>query len=187
MALKPGTTEEKLIPILERNSRGKVGQDFGVCTNPEYLREAQATEDFANPWIVVIGENDPRAGEILEDLYRPFGCSIRRVSIREAEYQKYAHNLFNATKISFFNEMRQVAERLGIDPSRVFELVSHSAEGMWHPAYGTRDLGPFGGSCLPKDTQAFLAFAREKGTNMPLLQATIEVNRLLIEKEKRKC
>ncbi len=178
----PGTTEERLIPILEQTSRGRVGQDFGVCDNPEYLREARAVEDFSNPRIVVIGENNPQAGEILEGLYRPFGCPIHRVSIREAELQKYIHNIWNAAKISFFNEMRQVAIALDIDPSKVFELVVHSAEAMCNPVYGTRDLGPYGGSCLPKDTEALLTFLEEMGISMPLLEAVIKVNRLLMEK-----
>jgi len=175
----PGTLDNVVIPALEKNSGKKAGQDFGVAVNPEYLREKQAERDFSNPWIVVIGTGDDATWKILERLYRPFGCPIHRLSIKEAEFQKYAHNLFNATKISFFNEMRLVAGAIGLDPSELFALVAQSAEGMWHPAYGIRNMGPFGGSCLPKDTAAFLTFAKERGIQAPLLAAVIEVNEML--------
>lgn len=172
----PGTTEEIVIPILERCSGGKSGNDFGVAVNPEFLRENQAEKDFSNPWVTVIGANEDRTWEALAKLYVPFGSRIHRLPIREVEFQKYVHNLFNAAKISFFNEMRRVAYALGLDPERIFELVAQSAEGIWHPAYGMRNLGPFGGSCLPKDTQAFLSFTRDKGIKVPLLSAVIAVN-----------
>lgn len=172
----PGTVENTLVPILERCSGKTMGIDFGVAVNPEYLREKHAEVDFCSPWMIVIGTNENRSWDILKELYTPFGCSIHGLSIKETEFQKYVHNLFNANKTSFFNEMRLVANFLGVETSRVFELVTKSAEGMWHPAYGTRDMGPFGGSCLPKDTQAFLSFAKEQGIDMPLLKATIFVN-----------
>lgn len=175
----PGTLESVVIPTLEQNSGKKAGQDFGVAINPEYLREKQAGRDFSNPWIVVIGTEDDATWKILEGLYSPFGCPIYRLSAKEAEFQKYAHNLFNATKISFFNEMRLVAGAIGLDPSEIFGLVAQSAEGMWHPAYGIRNLGPFGGSCLPKDTAAFFTFGKEVKVQTPLLAAVIEVNEML--------
>ncbi|MCH7730828.1 UDP-glucose/GDP-mannose dehydrogenase family protein [Patescibacteria group bacterium] len=182
----PGTIDGKVIPLLEKTSGGKAGRDFGICVNPEYLREAQAGKDSAKPWITVIGENEQKSGEILEELYKPLGSPIHKVPIMLAEFQKYVHNLFNSAKISFFNEMRMVSEMLGVDAERAFQLVVDSAEGMWHPAYGTRNLGPFRGSCLPKDTQAFLNYAREMGIEMPLLEATIEVNKKMKSEKAKK-
>ena len=94
-----------------------------------------------------------------ERLNAGFGCPVYRVPIREAEFQKYAHNLCNASKIALFNELRRVAIAIGVDAERVFALVAQSSEAMWNAEYGTQDLGPFGGACLPKDLEAFLAWA----------------------------
>ena len=171
----PGTTES-IVKILERYSGKKAGIGFGVCMNPEYLREVSAVEDFANPWIVVIGEFDQKSGDLLEKVYKRFNCPIHRVSLKEAEMQKYVHNLYNAFKITFFNEMRRIAKAIKVDPDNMFELTTKSCEGIWNHKYGTRDFGPFSGACLPKDTQAFLAWAQKKNLEANLLEATIEVN-----------
>ncbi len=171
----PGTTES-IVKILEKYSGKKVGIDFGVCMNPEYLREVSSVEDFANPWVVVIGEFDKRSGDLLEKVYQKFNCPIYRVPLIEAEMQKYVHNLFNAFKITFFNEMRTIAKAIKVDSDHMFELTTKSCEGIWNPKYGTRDFGPFSGACLPKDTQAFLAWAQKKGLEANLLETTIEVN-----------
>jgi UDPglucose 6-dehydrogenase len=174
--IPPGTMEETVIPILEQRSGKVAGDDFGAAFNPDYLRGNRAEQDFCRPWITVIGTEDETAWRVLEGLYKPFGSDIYRLPIKQAELHKYIHNLFNATKISFFNEMRQAATDLGIETETVFQLVAKSSEGMWNPAYGIRDLGPFDGSCLPKDSQAFLSFAQERSIPMPLLAAAIQVN-----------
>lgn len=176
----PGTTE-KIIACIEKQSGKKVGRDFGVCMNPEYLREKSAVQDFARPWIVVIGEYDTRSGDVLFQLYKDFDCPKYRVSLREAEMQKYVHNLYNAVKITFFNEMRQIAQQSGVDPEHIFAITAKSAEGMWRPEYGIKDHGPFDGSCLPKDTHAYLTWAQGQGLAMPLLATTIEVNNKLFK------
>lgn len=175
----PGTTEE-IMKIVEEGSGKKAGRDFGVCMNPEYLREHSAVEDFKNPWIVVIGQLDQASGDVLETVYGGFSCPVHRVGLKEAEAQKYVHNLFNAVKITFFNEMRDICRKEGIDAEKIFPLVADSCEGMWNPQYGIRDRGPFDGMCLPKDTQAFLAWAQQRGWGMPLLSTTIEVNNSLL-------
>ena len=93
--------------------------------------------------------------------------------------QKYIHNIFNACKISFFNEMRTICEAVKVDTDKIFDLVVKSAEASWNPQYGIRNLGPYGGSCLPKDTTAFLAWAKdEKGKSLPLLEAVIKTNEI---------
>ena len=181
----PGTTEKVIIPTIEKYSRKKAGQDFGVCVNPEYLREKSALSDFEKPWVVVIGEMNKRDGDILQDIYHRVECPVHRVSIREAEMQKFVHNLFNANKISFFNEMRQVCRELGISCEKMFQLVTESAEGMWNPAYGTKDMGPFAGACLPKDSKAFQRFAKENlKIEMRMLQAMLELNEHMIKNYK---
>jgi len=181
----PGTTERIVIPTIEKHSGKKSGQDFGVCVNPEYLREKSAVSDFEKPWVVVIGEMNKRDGDMLQDIYYWVDCPVHRVSIREAEMQKFVHNLFNANKISFFNEMRQACRELGISCEKMFQLVTESAEGMWNPAYGTKDLGPFAGSCLPKDSKAFQRYAKENlKIEMRMLQAMLDLNEDLIKNVK---
>jgi UDPglucose 6-dehydrogenase len=176
----PGTTEGTIIPILEEYSRKSAGRDFGICANPEYLRERCAEEDFLNPWLVLIGELDKRSGDLLQEVYHWVDCPVYRLPIREAEIQKFVHNIFNATKISFFNEMRLVCRQMGLDCEKIFPRVVQSAEAIWNPLYGTRDLGPFGGSCLPKDTIAFLSWAKEQGMETPLVDAVLRVNQALV-------
>jgi UDPglucose 6-dehydrogenase len=180
--LPPGTTENILIPLIEKYSTKKAGKDFKVCVNPEYLRENRSENDFKNPWIIIIGELDKDSGDALEKLYGKVSCPLLRLAVKEAEIQKYIHNIFNACKISFFNEMRKVCEVMGINSDKVFELVVKSAEGSWNPRYGIKNLGPFGGSCLPKDTTAFLNWAKEKKIDLNLLRAVIKVNELLKDK-----
>lgn len=172
----PGTTEELVIKTVEEYSGKKIGKDFGACMNPEYLREETAYDDALNPWVIAIGEYDKKSGDLLYDAYEKFNSPLFRCSIREAEMQKYVHNLYNAAKISFFNEMREIAKASGIDSEKVFNITSLSAEGMWNPKYGIKDRGPFSGSCLPKDTQAFLKWSEQKGYNADLLKTVIGVN-----------
>jgi len=176
----PGTTEEVVTPILEEYSGKNAGRDFSVCMNPEYLRERCAEEDFLNPWLVLIGELDKRSGDLLQEVYYWVDCPVYRLPIKEAEIQKFVHNLFNATKISFFNEMRLVCRQMGLDCEKIFPRVAQSAEAIWNHLYGTRDLGPFGGSCLPKDTIAFLSWAKEQGRETPLVDAVLRVNEALV-------
>ncbi|EKE19989.1 MAG: Nucleotide sugar dehydrogenase [uncultured bacterium] len=178
--VSPGTTENLLVPVLEKVSGKKAGKDFGVCMNPEFLREVSAKEDFRNPWMVVIGSNDKKAGAELEKLYAPFKSQIAHMSLREAEMMKYAHNLLNATKISFFNEMRIVGNSIGADPDKMFPIVVKSAEAIWNPKYGIKNFGAYGGVCLPKDTVAFFTWASEfLGYKMPVLKGTIQTNELM--------
>lgn len=175
----PGTTEDVVRPILERVSGKRAGKDFGLCMNPEYLREKAAVTDFDEPRLVTIGQLDERSGDTLAAVYEGFACSVVRLTIREAELQKYAHNLFNAVKISFFNEFREICRRAGADAEAIFPLVAQSAEAMWNPEYGIHDFGPFDGMCLPKDTEAFLSWARAQGWTMPILAAAVEFNQRL--------
>ncbi len=179
----PNTIEGSLIPLLEKYSGKKAGKDFGVCMNPEYLRENRNEQDFKNPWIITIGQLDEKSGETLEKIYGAQTCPIARISLKEAEMQKYVHNIFNACKISFFNEMRVICETIGVNADKVFSLVVQSAEAQWNPKYGIRDMGPYGGNCLPKDTTAFLTYANyELEKPMPVLASVIKMNDILKER-----
>lgn len=179
----PGTSENIIAPIIESISGKKLGKDFGLCMNPEYLREKTAVEDFAHPWVIVIGEFDAKSGEKLAQVYQGIDAPLYRISIREAEMQKYVHNLFNATKISFFNEFRELCQAFGLDAETIFQISTVSTEGIWNPNYGIKDNGPFGGMCLPKDTQAFYDWAKERGWDLQLLNSTIQVNENLKRKQ----
>ena len=175
----PGTTERIVIPALELASGKRVGIDFGVCMNPEFLRAATAEEDFLEPRVIVIGQLDDRSGDLLAAIYGPWSdVPVLRMSLRTAEACKYVSNLFNATKISFFNEMDRFLGAQGIDTDAAFAATAIGAEGMWNPDYGTRGGFPYGGVCLPKDTVGFLGFAEELGLShlLPVLRATIQVN-----------
>lgn len=178
--LPPGTISGTLIPLLEDYSGKRAGTDFGVVAEPEYLREKSATEDAQSPRVVVAGSQDPRAMHALEWIRSPFHCPFVPLNLEEAELQKYVHNLFNATKISFFNDLRPVCERLnGVDCEHVFQVAMETAEGSWNHKYGTRAMGPFGGSCLPKDTIGFLRWSQKKfSLTLPLLESVIAVNRI---------
>ncbi len=178
--IPPGTTRTRLVPLLEGASGKKAGIDFGVCYNPEYLRAHCAERDFLHPRIVTIGRdpwNDESTRRVA-GIYAGFGAPVYECSYEEAEFQKYVHNLFNAAKVSFFNEMRLAAENLGLDPRQAFHCTALSAQGMWDSMYGCYDDGPYSGACLPKDVGAWLRFAQDRGIPAPILTAVREVNRV---------
>lgn len=187
----PKTTEDVVAPILEEHSGKTLGDDFGICMNPEFLREGTALNDFLEPDRIVIGEHDERSGDVIEALYHgldapddlpegddrrssAFGdARILRTSLRAAELIKYASNSLLATKVSFINEVGNLCKELGIDVYEVADGVGldHRLERSF------LDSGPgFGGSCFPKDVRALIAFGAENGVNMNLLQQTIDVN-----------
>jgi UDPglucose 6-dehydrogenase len=176
----PGTTEELVRPVLEENSGMTAGDGFRLASNPEFLRAVSADEDFSHPWMTVIASRDPQAVAQLSALLAPFGGEMRTFSDpAEAEFVKCAHNIFNATKISFWNEMWLVAREIGLDLDPIAATVAKSAEGSINPRYGIRGGAPYGGACLPKDTRGFLGYSDAIGVDMPLLQAVVETNERL--------
>src|SRR3954463_9481170 len=173
----PGTTEGLVKNLLEENSGMVAGEGFALASNPEFLRAVSAAEDFRNPWMTVIASRDPETVERLRALLSPFGGDMRTfTNPAEAEFVKCSHNIFNAAKISFWNEMWLVARQIGLDLDPIAATVAKSAEGSINPQYGIRGGAPYGGVCLPKDTNGFLGFARGIGVEMPLLQSVVAVN-----------
>jgi UDPglucose 6-dehydrogenase len=172
----PGTTRKVLLPLLEEYSGLRVGKDFGLCMQPEFLRAKSSEEDFLHPWATVIGELDQRSGDVLAELYADFGSRVFRTDLETAELAKYIHNCFNATKISFSNEMWLLGKKMGIDVNLALEIIAKTAEGCWNPLYGTVGGQPYGGTCLPKDTKGLEMFAKENNISMPLLSSVISVN-----------
>ncbi len=155
---------------------GRDGGDFAVVSNPEFLREGSAIDDFLNPDRLVIGSRDPRATEIMLDIYSPLRVAdvpFVITNVESAELIKYASNSFLATKISFINEIATLCEKLGADVevvARGMGLDNRIGNKFLHPGPG------FGGSCFPKDTQAVAHLAREKGVHFKIVEAVLEVN-----------
>lgn len=180
----PGTCNDVVKPIVEETSGMRMGEGFTLASNPEFLRAACALEDFLHPRMTVVGSRSKATLERLAELYRPFGGELRTFDDpATAELSKVSHNLYNATKISFWNEIWLLSQRLGLDAAAVAETVSHSAEASWNQAYGTRGGAPFGGACLPKDTRGFIAFAEEAGVAVPLASGVETVNEQLKAEE----
>jgi UDPglucose 6-dehydrogenase len=156
--------------------RGETSQPFDVVSNPEFLKQGAAVEDFMRPDRVIVGADDPKPAEILRDLYAPFvrtGSPVQVVSIRTAEMLKYAANAFLAARISFMNEIANLCEMVGADVDMVRKgLASDSRIG---PAFLFPGVG-YGGSCFPKDTRALVETGREHGYSMKILEAVHAVN-----------
>jgi len=171
----PGTTEEVVKPIIEKESGKEAFKDFGLAMNPEFLREGNAVEDFFNPDRIVIGVRDEKTKLILDELYKQFNCPKLFTDIKTAEMIKYVSNAFLATKISFANEVGNVCKKLGIDVYEVFKGVG--LDHRINPAFFRAGIG-FGGSCFPKDVKALIRKAEELGEDTKILKAVIEVNEM---------
>jgi len=177
----PGTTGTTIIPLLERKSRRKAGADFGICVNPEFLREGSMVEDFINPEMILVGEPDRKSGDLLEELYSDFGAKIRRVDIKTAEMVKYVFNAFHAMKTSFINEIGNICQANGIDTHVVSEILCSDHKLNISPKYLKPGFA-FGGSCLPKDLRAMINQSRQSGYTPHLLESVLRVNESQKEK-----
>lgn len=176
----PGTSENVIIPVIEKHSGKKFGVDFGVVSNPEFLREGSAVEDFLNPPMTIIGAINDRDFEIVSKLYSHLPAKIIRMSIRAAEMIKYASNAFHALKIVFGNEIGLLCKEFGIDAAEVMEAFCEDRKLNISPAY-LRPGFAFGGSCLPKDLRALVRAANSRDVELPLLKAISVSNESLIK------
>lgn len=171
----PGTVRETLLPYLEGCSGKHAGTDFGVCVNPEFLREGSAVDDFYHPSLVVIGEFDTCSGDLAQRLYNAVHAPVVRVPLETAEMLKYVNNAFHALKVVFANEIGALCKAHGIDGQEVMELVCRDRRLNISPSY-LRPGFAFGGSCLPKDTRALLYRAKERDVEALLLSAVLSSN-----------
>lgn len=169
----PGSTEGPVRSVLEEASGKRAFADFGLGSNPEFLREGNAVQDFREPDRIVLGAGDGKTMQALRDLYASFTCPKIETSIRTAEMIKYASNAFLATKISFANEIGNLAKRLGIDSQEVFAGVG--LDSRISPAFFRTGIG-FGGSCFPKDVRALIAGAGDYGEHLQIIHAALRVN-----------
>lgn len=173
----PGTCEGLVLATLRDHSGKDVPTGFRLASNPEFLRAASAAEDFLQPWMTVVGSRDQTTRALLRDLLLPFGGEFEEFeNPAECEMVKCAHNLYNAAKISFWNDMWMVSSSVGLDSDRVADVVSRSAEGSFNRRYGIRGGAPYGGACLPKDTNGFYGFAASLGFHLPTLNGVIQTN-----------
>ena len=177
----PYTTRQHIIPEIENTSGLSAGRDFYICYQPEFLRADSSLEDSKHPWAIVIGEYNKESGDKLVELYNGANAPIHRVDIETAEFVKYICNYFNALKISFSNEIWLLGRLLGLDSNKALRISSDVAEGFWNKQYGTMGGMPYGGTCLPKDTNGLYTLAQEKKFSMPILKAVIHLNSLMLQ------
>lgn len=171
----PGSLEELLKPLLEKTSGKIAGTEFGLCVNPEFLREGTAIADFRSPPFTVIGQGDERSGDLLEELYAGVSAPVFRLGPDEACMVKYACNAFHALKVAFGNEIGVLSGELGVDSHRVMEVFCQDTVLNVSSAYLTPGFA-FGGSCLPKDLRALLHAAKRRDVELPVLSAVLPSN-----------
>jgi GDP-mannose 6-dehydrogenase len=171
----PGIVQTRLIPLVERASGRRVGEHFGVCVNPEFLREGSAIRDFERPPFTLVGETEVRAGDRLLSAYAHLQAPIHRVALDEASMVKYASNMFHAVKVAFGNEVGALCQQLGIDGQTVMRVFCEDRDLNISTKYLRPGFG-FGGSCLPKDLRAMTYVAKDVDLDVPLISHVLPSN-----------
>ncbi|SFL84439.1 nucleotide sugar dehydrogenase [Rugamonas rubra] len=177
----PGSMSNLVIPTLEAASGKKAGVDFGVCNNPEFLREGTAVYDYYHPPKTVIGESDERAGALLVELYAKMEAPLVRTNVETAEMVKYTDNTWHAVKVAFANEIGNICKAVGIDGHKVMEIFCQDTK-LNLSSYYMKPGFAFGGSCLPKDVRALTYKARSLDLDLPLLNSILPSNQKQVDK-----
>jgi GDP-mannose 6-dehydrogenase len=177
----PGTMREIVLPTLEKFSGKRAGEEFGVCINPEFLREGTAVHDYYHPPKTVIGEVNRASGDLLAAVYASMPGPMIRTDIETAEMVKYADNAWHALKVGFANEIGNVCKALEVDAHQVMEIFCQDLKLNLSPYYLKPGFA-FGGSCLPKDVRALLYKAKTLDLSLPILSAILPSNQLQIER-----
>jgi GDP-mannose 6-dehydrogenase len=178
--LVPGTVEEVLRPIIERESGKREGKDFYVCFQPEFLREGSSIRDYDKPPFTIVGANAQAAVDKLRELFGHLDCEFHATSVRAAEMVKYSCNNFHALKITFANETARLCEALGVDPFEVMDLLCRDRQLNISPAYLKPGFA-FGGSCLPKDLRATMYLSKAHDVDLPVHATIMQSNRAHID------
>jgi GDP-mannose 6-dehydrogenase len=177
----PGTCQGRLAKTLEINSGRRVGPDLQICSNPEFLREGSAIQDFHRPPFTLIGAEDEASFNLLAEVYKAVDAPVTRADIRIAESVKYLSNIFHALKITFANEAGIVLKALGVDGREALKIFCGDNILNISTAY-LRPGFAFGGSCLPKDLRGFLALAQANGVDLPMLGNILTSNERHIDR-----
>src|SRR4051812_22983499 len=177
----PGTMREVVIPTLEQYSGKRAGAEFGVCINPEFLREGTAVHDYYHPPKTVIGELNAASGDLVAALYEGMPGPFIRTEIETAEMVKYADNCWHALKVGFANEMGNICKGVGVDSHKVMDIFCKDTKLNLSPYYLKPGFA-FGGSCLPKDVRALLYKAKTLDLSLPILSSILPSNALQIER-----
>jgi len=175
----PGTMREVVIPILEKFSGKKAGEEFGLCINPEFLREGTAVHDYYHPPKTVIGEVNRASGDLLASVYAKTPGPMIRTDVDTAEMVKYADNCWHGLKVGFANEVGALCKAIGVDAHRVMEIFCKDQKLNLSPYYLKPGFA-FGGSCLPKDLRALLYKAKTLDVSLPILASVLPSNELQI-------
>src|SRR5437762_1221103 len=171
----PGTTNERVIPLLEQASGKPYGEGFGVSVNPEFLREGTALKDFRKPPMTLVGHNHAADASGTIALYQSIDATLVSTSIRVAEMLKYTCNAWHALKICFANEIGNLCKQLDMDSHQVMDIFCRDEKLNLSPAYLKPGFA-FGGSCLPKDVRALIHRGRQADLETPVLSAVLESN-----------
>lgn len=179
-SVPPGTTLDVVVPEIEMASGKKLGEHFGVCFNPEFLREGVAVADFFAPPKTVVGASDVRAERTVTAIYEAVDKNVIFTSIEAAEMVKYVDNVWHATKVAFGNEVGRLCKKLGIDSHDVMDIFVKDLKLNLSPYYLKPGFA-FGGSCLPKEVRAVSHIAKEIGVSVPLVDSLMETNKRHIQ------
>lgn len=176
----PGTNK-KVADIIESNSGKKKNTDFAVVSNPEFLREGSAVEDYYNPSLTVVGSDNTKAIKMLKEIYKTINAPFVDTDIKAAEMIKYINNTFHALKISFANEVGNICKEIGVDSFKVMELFKMDKRLNISTAYFNPGMA-YGGSCLPKDLKGFYTIAHDHYVKAPVINAIEKSNELQKER-----
>jgi GDP-mannose 6-dehydrogenase len=168
-------TVERCARIIERLSLKKLGIHFGICSNPEFLREGTAVNDYLNPPFTLIGATDNRTIETMKDIYQNISSEIHITDVKNAEFIKYVNNSWHAVKVAFANEVGMICKSLGLDSHQIMEFFLLDKKLNLSSSYLTPGFA-FGGSCLPQDLKALNYCAHRNHLNTPLIRSVINSN-----------
>ena len=175
-SVPPGTTMDVMVPEIEATSGKTLGDGFGICFNPEFLREGTAVEDFFEPPKTVIGASDSKAFDMLAEVYNVVDENVLQTTIGAAEMVKYVDNVWHAAKVTFANEVGRMCKAIGVDSHEVMDVFVQDTKLNLSPYYLKPGFA-FGGSCLPKEVRAMEHISEELGLDTPMMRSLMVSNR----------